>query len=367
MAMKVLFLANSLQGLYSFRKELVVALLERGDEVYISAPQHELFDSFEKKGCQMIPTDVDSRGLNPLRDIQLCYRYWSIINQVKPNVVLTYTIKPNLYGGLACRLSRTPQLANITGLGTAVENPGLLRQLIIGMYRICLSKAKMVFFQNTENRDFCIQHKMVTSPIALLPGSGVNLQLFSYHDYPKDTPVRFLFMGRVMHPKGIDNYLEAADVIKRKYGDSVEFHVLGKCDDDYKPVIASYVQKEIIVYHAPVKDVTPYLINAHCLIHPTFYPEGMSNVLLESCAIGRPVITTNRSGCREIADDGINGYIVESKNTESLIGKIEKFLSLPYGKKREMGIMGRRKVEKNFDRKIVVSAYLGEIDKLAIE
>lgn len=367
MALKVLFLANSLQGLYSFRKELVDALLERGKEVYVSVPEHELFDSFEKKGCQMIPTDVDSRGLNPLRDIQLSYRYWSIINQVKPNVVLTYTIKPNLYGGLACRLSRTPQLANITGLGTAVENPGLLRQLIIGMYRICLSKAKMVFFQNTENRDFCIQHKMVKSPIALLPGSGVNLQLFSYYDYPKDTPIRFLFMGRVMYPKGIDNYLEAADAIKKKYGDKVEFHILGKCDDDYKSVVDSYVQRRVIVYHAPVKDVTPYLINTHCLIHPTFYPEGMSNVLLESCAIGRPVITTNRSGCREIVDDGINGYIVEPKNTGSLIEKIEKFLSLSYEQKQEMGIMGRRKVEKNFDRKIVISAYLDEMNKLAVE
>src|SRR5690625_4246303 len=358
--MKVLVLANFGMGLYNFRKELLQELIDRGYEVYISISNDEYVPKLVKLGCKFIDTPVSRRGTNPITDFKLFRKYRKIIKKINPDVVLTYTIKPNIYGGLASKLLKTPYIANITGLGTAVENGGLLQKTTLFLYKAALKRAKCVFFQNKENKDFLVNKKVVKGNNRVLPGSGVNLKKYTLMDYPDDDIIKFLFISRVMKEKGIDQYLEAAEHIK-KIHPNTEFHVVGFCEEAYEGKLKDFNDRGIIKYHAQQNNVRSFYQITHCTVHPTYYPEGMSNVLLESAASGRPIITTNRSGCREIVEDGVNGYLVEQKNSEDLVCKIQLFLSISHKEKEWMGLFGRLKVEKEFDRKIVVQNYLNEI------
>lgn len=362
--MKVLILSNSVDGLYNFRRELVQELLINRYNVIISAPAHEKLAFFKELGCECITTPINRRGINPLTDLILLIKYILMLKNLKPNIVLTYTIKPNVYGGISCRLLKIPFITNITGLGSAVENKGLLHLLTLFLYKIVLSKARCVFFQNEENRRFFVNRNIAVENNRILPGSGVNLNYYHYMDYPSDEKIRFLFVGRVLKEKGIEYYFEAADYFKKNYS-NIEFHIVGNCEEvNYFDKLKDMESKSIIKYHGRQDDVRGYYKMCHCIIHPTYYPEGMSNVLLESAACGRPIIATNRAGCREIVDNGINGYLVKPKDSVGLIKKMEKFIKLPHNKKKIMGLAGRKKVENNFDRNIVVKTYLEEIQKI---
>lgn len=362
---KILVLTNSINGLYSFRRELIDELLQRNFNVVISAPNDTSTSYFKDVGCNMINTNLSQRGTNPIKDFKLLLNYLRIIKKIKPDVVLTYTIKPNVYGGIACRLTGTSQIANITGLGTAVENKGILQKLTIMLYKIGLKKSKCVFFQNKENMNFMQKNNIGKNNGKLIPGSGVNLSHYELLNYPESHNFNFLFISRIMKEKGIDQYLDAAKHIKNNHTNTL-FHVLGNCDDSYKDILKEMHEEGIIQYHGRQDDVRKFHKISHCTIHPTYYPEGMSNVLLESAACGRPIITTNRSGCAEIVDDGINGYVVEQQNSKDLIDKVERFLNLDYETKKQMGLAGRTKVEREFDRQIVVDAYLNEIQTITI-
>ena len=365
MGKKILILSNTCGGLYSFRREVFEALLKQGHSLLVVAPDGPKTYLIKELGCQFIPISFKRQGTNPLADFKQMLTYRRIIKQEKPDVVLTYTIKPNLYGGMACRLTHTPQIANITGLGVATEKPGFLRSLTTLLYRLGLKKAQKVFFQNTENMQLCKELKLVSAPSALIPGSGVNLDHFQLLPYPpgKDG-YHFVFISRIQRRKGIEQYLKAAEIIKRKYPQT-EFHILGSCEDKaYKDRLEKLASEGIIQYHGFVKDTRPFLADIHCTVHPSFYPEGMSNVLLESCASGRPIITTDKAGCREIVDEGRNGFIVRQQDADDLIEKIEKFILIPHEEKEQMGLYAREKVAKEFDRRVVVDAYLKEIDSI---
>ena len=362
--MKILVLTNNFGGLYVFRKEVMQALKNAGHHVSISAPFDIRSKSFEEMGFEVMDTEFNRQGTNPLKDIVLMLRYRKVIKKVKPDVVLTYTIKPNLYGGMACQLCGVPQIANVTGLGAAVEYPGMMQKLTIFLYKIGMRKTWLTFFQNNDNMDFCKEHGMVRGRTQLIPGSGVNLEYHVKKPYPAETePIRFLFMGRIRREKGIEEFLAAAEAITKKY-DNVEFHVVGGCEGDYEGRLLDMQKKGIVTYHGGQPDVRPYFSMVACTLHPSFYPEGMSNVLLESCATGRPIMTTMRPGCREIVEDGRNGYLVKQQDAEDLIAKVEKFLALPYAERKAMGDAAREKAEREFNRKIVVEAYLNAIDSI---
>lgn len=362
--MRVLILTNNFGGLYCFRKEVVNAIVDSGHKVIVSAPFDCNAQFFEAMGCKIIDTEFNRKGTNPLKDLTLMLHYRRLIKKVKADVVLSYTIKPNLYGGLACQLCGVPQIANVTGLGSAVENPGWLQRLTILLYKVGLRKAHTVFFQNKANMEFCKDYKMVKGHMGLLPGSGVNLQHHTLQNYPSpEEPIRFIFISRLLREKGIEEYLTAAMDIKNKYPNT-EFHILGTSEENYAVRIAKLEKEGVIIYHESQPDVRPYIGRAWCCIHPSFYPEGMSNVLLESCAAGRPIITTDRPGCGEIIENGVNGFLVKQRDGYDVARKIQQFIDLPYEKKREMGIAARKKVEREFDRKIVVKAYLDEINSV---
>ena len=227
-----------------------------------------------------------------------------------------------------------------------------------------MRKTHLVFFQNDANLQFCLQHSMVKGRTRLIPGSGVNLSFHTLKPYPQESePVRFLFISRIRREKGIDEYLAAAKAIRKDYPNT-EFHILGGCEGDYEERLRCMTEQGIVVYHGAQSDVRPFIANASCLIHPSFYPEGMSNVLLEACAAGRPVITTDRPGCGEIVDEGKTGFIVRQQDADDVIAKVHKFLSLSYDERKTMGLAARQKVEREFDREIVVKAYEEEIMKL---
>lgn len=363
MMKKILVLANDIGGLYKFRKELLEVLIDRKHSVLVVSPSGEYVDDITDIGCEVIIIDIDRHGTNPLNEIKLIHSYERLIRQIKPDIVFTYTIKPNVYGGIICGKLGIPYVVNITGLGTAVENSGLMQKITLLLYKKGLQKAQKVFFQNVENQEFMIKNNIINVPYDILPGSGVNLSQYTVLDYPMGETIDFLFVSRIMKEKGIDQYIEAAKVIRKKYPQT-RFHICGNMEQDYSDVLHALDNDGTIIYHGAVKDMLPIYKISSCTIHPTYYPEGLSNVLLESCACGRPIITTNRSGCREVVDDGVNGYVVEEKNSKDLIEKIELFLGKSVEERKQMGLAGRAKVEKEFNRQIVIDKYLGELDRI---
>lgn len=359
----ILVITNNIGGLHSFRKEVMKAILDAGYDVYISEPDDdERVNYFKEIGCHIIKTDFDRRGMNPLADMKLMFQYRKLIKQLRPLAVLTYTIKPNVYGGIACRLTRTPQLANVTGLGDAIENGGWLQKLTVGLYKYGIGKARKVFFQNQANRDFCLKHGIADKKSVVLPGSGVNLSHHTYQEYPVDGIIKFLFIARLLKDKGTEEYFEMAQTIKAKYPQT-EFQIVGWVEGDYKLQLDNLVKERIINYLGPTTDVRPFLKDVHCNIMPSYH-EGLSNVNLESAANGRPVITTDVPGCRETVDDCVSGFLVRVRDAQSLIDGVERFLSLSYEQKKQMGMEGRKKVEREFDRQTVIDAYLKEIKNI---
>lgn len=360
----ILVLTNFIAGLHSFRKEVMKAIVDAGYQLYISVPdsKDDRVNYFKGIGAEIIKTDFNRRGMNPIADLKLMLNYRRLIKQLNPIAVLSYTIKPNVYGGIACRLTGTPLIANVTGLGDAIENGGWLQKLTISLYRFGIGKGAKVFFQNEANKSFCVQHKIADDNAIVLPGSGVNLEHHRFQEYAPDGVIRFLFIARLLKDKGTEEYFETAKVIKTKYPQT-EFQVLGWKEGPYQQQMEEFVKDGVINYLGTTSDIRPYLTSVHCTIMPSYH-EGMSNVNLESAANGRPVITTNVPGCRETVDDGETGYLVEAKNAEALIDGVERFLTLPYNQKSKMGRMARKKMEREFDRNIVVKAYLNAIEAL---
>lgn len=358
---KVLFLVNHDVVIYNFRLEIVERLLADGYEVHISSPYGERIESLIQIGAKYHEIFIDRHSMNLLKDQKILRHYKKLMKIVQPSVVLGFTIKPNIYGAIAAKKRHIPFIANITGLGTALEGGGWKQRILTCLYRYAFTDLQTVFFQNTENQNFFKEKGIAIQKQKLLPGSGVNLERFPLLPYPEGTTVRFAFISRIMKEKGIDQYLEAARAIKKRHN-NVEFHVCGFCEPEYDGRLQEEVKRGTVIYHGLIRDVAGIMGQMHCIVHPTYYPEGISNVLLEGCAIGRPIITTGRSGCREVVEDGVNGYVVKEKNSEDLTDKIEKFLNLSWENKRKMGLYARKKVEREFDRKIVVEKYMKEID-----
>ena len=351
---RILVLANNDVGLYRFRKDLLAALLGAGHEVYISLPDGGFISEIVQLGCRFIDTPIERRGMNPIHDSKLFHQYRAILKEVKPDLVLTYTIKPNIYGGLACRMAHIPYAVNITGLGSAIENGGWLKKFVLALYKPALKGAKVVFFENAGNRDALIATGVVPSGRdVVLNGAGVNLEDYSYQPYPQEGPVRFLFVGRVMHEKGVDELFAAAKRMKQEYGDSVEFHIVGSFEEAYKPFMDELEKAGVVKYHGYQSDMKPFYAMANCIVLPSYH-EGMSNVLLEAAASGRPLITSDIPGCREAVENGASGYLCPAKDADALYNTMYRFVELPESWRAEMGRRGRERMEQKFSKHSVV-------------
>lgn len=362
---KILMLGNSHLVIFGFRGELIERLVRDGYEVIVAFPNGP-FGEGEKTSkdynCKFVEIPINRRGKNPIQELLLLRKYYKVINDILPDVVLSYTVKCDTYGGIVCSHLGIPFIPNITGLGKGLAEGGLTRTITTELYKRAVKNAECVFFQNEQDKKFFELSKINFSHSVILPGSGVNLEKFIPLPYPLGERIIFTYIARVMKAKGIDQFLDAAKVIKDEFPNT-QFHICGYCEEDYRSIINEAVDKGIVVYHGLVKNIVEIEQMSSCIVLPSFHPEGVSNVLLEAAASARPVITTDRPGCRDAVDDGISGFSIKERSSEDLIDKIRKFIALPIDKRIQMGLAGRKKMEREFDRQIVVDAYLREIEK----
>lgn len=358
--MKILILANSDLGLYKFRKELIEELIKNGYEVYLSLPEGDLIKPFEIMGCTFIETPVDRRGINPITDFKLLRRYKDIIKKVNPDLVITYTIKPNIYGGIAALLLRKEYAVNITGLGTAFEKSGVVKNIVVILYRFALSRAKVVFFENNSNRDTLVSSRCCKKEkTVVLNGAGVNTDIYNYQSYPHNHTLKFLFVGRVMKEKGIDELLDAMKRLVSE-GKKCALDVVGPLEENYKEKLEECEKEGWLKYLGYQEDVRPFIKECDCFVLPSYH-EGMANTNLECASSGRPVITSDIAGCREAVKDKISGYLCKPKNDEDLFSKMNAFCLLSQEQRRQMGVEGRRLMEQVFDKKKVISRTINEL------
>lgn len=359
--MQILILANHSGGLYDFRKDLI-AELKKYVSVAVAVPHNDRWDELLHLADCVIELPIDRRGMNPFHDSKLFHQYRAILKEVKPDLVLTYTIKPNIYGGLACRMAHIPYAVNITGLGSAIENGGWLKKFVLALYKPALKGARVVFFENAGNRDTLAATGVVPQGRdVVLSGAGVNLEDYPYQSYPQEGAVRFLFVGRVMHEKGVDELFAAAKRMKQEYGDGVEFHIVGSFEEGYKPLMDELEKAGVVKYHGYQSDMKRFYAMASCVVLPSYH-EGMSNVLLEAAASGRPLITSDIPGCREAVEDGNSGYLCPAKDANALYGAMQRVMKLSVEQRSEMGCRGRERMEQRFSKTAVVTETIKHLE-----
>ena len=361
MKKRIAILANHSGGLYDFRKDLI-AELKKYASVTVAVPHNDRWDELLRLADRVIELPIDRRGMNPLHDSKLFHQYRAILKKVKPDLVLTYTIKPNIYGGLACRMAHIPYAVNITGLGSAIENGGWLKRFVLTLYKPVLAGAKVVFFENAGNRDTLAAAGVVPrGRDVVLHGAGVNLEDYPCQPYPQEGAVHFLFVGRVMHEKGVDELFAAAKRMKQEYDGGVEFHIVGSFEEGYKPLMDELEQTGVVKYHGYQSDMKPFYAMASCIVLPSYH-EGMSNVLLEAAASGRPLITSDIPGCREAVEDSVSGYLCPAKDADALYEAMRRFVELPQESRTEFGRRGRERMEQRFSKTAVVAETIKHLE-----
>lgn len=350
---KILVLTNHSYMLYRFRLDLLKALAQ-AHEVVLSMPFTGHEDDFLAEGFRCIETAIERRKYRPGKDWRLFFRYRQLLWQEKPDLVITYSIKPNIYGGLACRLTKLPYCANIQGLGTAFQKPWL-RLMVTPLYRFALQNASTVFFENAESARVFVQRKIAPKDkTQVLPGAGIDLERYAYHPYPQNACFRFLYVGRIMQEKGISELLCAAQRLYKE-GHAFTLDIAGFFEDGYQKSVQKLQAQGIVKFYGFQENTIPFYHQADCVVLPSYH-EGMSNVLLEAAAIGRPIIASNIPGCREAVDNGVSGLLCSARDAESLYKAMKTMLLLPWEKRCAMGKAGHIKMKQEFNKKQVVKS-----------
>lgn len=368
----IALLTNNDDDVYCFRKELIEALIADGYEMLISCPDGPKFELMKDIPYIYDNPDIDRRGTNPVKDFGLLMHYRKLFKKYRPAVVLTYTAKPNVYASIAAHWMGIPVINNLTGLGSVVNESGMKQAFIMWLFKLAYQKSACMMFQNATNMQVAIDQGMVKGDYKLIPGSGVNTDRYPLQPYPEGgdgkegEPIVFNYIGRVLHDKGVDDYIEAAKRIKAKYPQT-EFNMLGFIEPTeihYEEDLRILGEQGVVQYRGSQKDVKPWVARAHATIHPSTYGEGMSNVLLESASMGRFIITTNNPGCQETLEHENTGFIYQGGNVEALVETIERFLAMPNETRQKMGEAGRDRVKAQFSREFVIKAYKEKINEL---
>lgn len=367
--MKVAITSNTSWYLYNFRRNTISALIDNGYSVMAIAPADEYSNKLESLGCQFINIPIDQGGTNPLQDIKTFFCFLKIYVFHKPNVILNFTPKNNIYSTLAAWLRGVPCINNIAGLGFLFINEKLSTKVARWLYKLTQSKAHIIFFQNEDDRQLFIQKKLAPENLAdRVPGSGVDLNRFLVSPSEDDGVVKFILIARMLYDKGIKEYVDAARIIKQKYTNT-DFRLLGFLDVNNpsavsKEAMQQWVAEGVINYLGTSDNVENEIAQVDCVVLPSFYREGVPKSLLEAGAMGKPIVTTNNIGCREVVDDGINGFLCEPKNAEDLALKLETIILMQHKERLEMGLKSRQKIEREFDEKLVIKKYLEAINSL---
>ena len=357
---KILIITNHSYMLYRFRKELIQKLLE-DSEVVISTPFVGHETDLKELGANCIKTEVDRRSINPFTDLKLLHTYKTILKQEQPDLVITYSIKPNIYAGYLCGKMKIPFCANVQGLGTAFQK-ALLSKLVTIMYRTAFRKVETVFFENRANAQAFVRRRILPAKKeVVLSGAGINLEEYRYRQYPDNEKVHFLYLGRIMKEKGMDELFGAVEQL-RKNGCEFILDLVGFFEDEYKKQVEQLQSEGIVRFYGFQENPKPYYAQTDCVVLPSYH-EGMSNVLLEAAASGRAIITTDIPGCREAVDNGKSGMLCKVKSADSLYKAMKRFTELSREKRELMGKAGREKMEREFDKKKVVEETVKVITK----
>jgi glycosyltransferase involved in cell wall biosynthesis len=352
--------ANSDWNIANFRPRLICALRGAGYDPVVIAPQDPAADDrMRELDVERIPIRIDRSGLNPVADLRLLADYRRLLGRIQPAAYLGFTIKPNIYGAMAAASLGIPAIPNVSGLGTAFIRRGVLQSIVTALYRLGFSKAPAVFFQNDEDRSLFVGRRIVRAKQSrVLPGSGVDLSRFA-PVAPSDGPPVFLLVARLLRDKGVIEFVQAA----RSLGSQgMHFQLLGPIDEGNRTAIGRlelerWVEEGVIEYLGVTDDVRPFLAAATAVVLPS-YREGMPRSLLEAAAMGRPLIATDVPGCRDVVEDGVNGYLCAIRDPVSLASAMRRLAGLPPTDRIVMGEAARRKVQEQFSEELVIRAYL---------
>jgi glycosyltransferase involved in cell wall biosynthesis len=364
----VLIVSNTAWSIFNFRRALIAALREKDFHVLAAAPSDEYAAEVGKLGCDFRPLPMDNAGTNPFRDALLLLRLRKLIRTHRVSMVLTFTVKPNVYGAMAAWSLGVPIICNVTGIGTAFLRRDWLSRLVSALYRFALHRACHSFFQNRDHqKDFVDRGIAPRTRISLLPGSGVDTQRFSPKSDSRDRPpFRFLLLGRVLRDKGVVEYVEAARRVRASIPNT-EFLLMGFMDVANRSAIPKtdiedWVASGIITFIPARSDVRDVIAASDCVVLPS-YTEGMPRSLLEGAAMAKPLIATDVPGCREVVEHGVNGYLVRPRDALALSQAMQSMLELSPDMRTKMGLAGREKVVREYDERVVIQRYLEQITK----
>jgi glycosyltransferase involved in cell wall biosynthesis len=365
---KVAICLNASWNIYNFRLNLARALKKAGYEVVLIAP-YDKYSELLKKEFEYYDIYMNNKGTNPIEDMKTLLEFFKLFKKIKPDVMLGYTIKPNVYGNMAAHSLGIKTINNIAGLGTLFSNGGILTKIAKFLYKISQKNSSQIFFQNREDYEMFTSENIVDkNKCDILPGSGIDTTKFVPIETKKDGVFRFLLLSRMLWEKGVGEYVEAAKIIKQKYK-NVEFQLLGFLDVSSRSAISKeqmdeWVKEGYVTYLGVSDNVKEIIAKVDCVVLPSYYREGTPRTLLESASMAKPIITTDNVGCRNIVDDEVNGYLCNKKDVNDLIEKMEKMLNLSEEERKKMGEAGREKMIKEFDEKIVIDKYLQAIKEL---
>jgi glycosyltransferase involved in cell wall biosynthesis len=371
MSHKIMISVNTAWNIHNFRSGLIRALINQGYQVVTVAPEDEYVQRLKDLGCRFVNMPMNRNGTHPGRDLSLLMRYFMVLRTERPLAYLGYTIKPNVYGSIAAHALRIPVINNIAGLGSTFIHSSLLTRLVRLLYKFSLHRSYRIFFQNGDDQELFIKAGLVRPGVTdRLPGSGMDLARYRpVQSAPAaQRPFRFLLLARMLKDKGVEEFVEAARTVRRQFP-AIQFHLLGFVDGANSNSISfekikGWEQEGLVSYLGKTDDVRPYLAEADCVVLPS-YREGSPRSLLEAAAMARPIIATNAVGCREVVEHDVNGMLCEVRDACDLADKMLQMVNLPPDRRLEMGRAGRRKVELQFDEKLVIQKYLDTIDEIA--
>lgn len=368
--MRVAIVINTSWNIWNFRRGLINALQAAGHEVLAIAPPDEYSARLETElGCRYVPIHMENKGTNPVKDAQLTRRFYRIYRRERPDVVLQYTIKPNIYGTLAARLAGIPSINNVSGLGTVFIIQNFVSRVALRLYRLAFRFPHRVFFQNDDDRQLFLLHHLVRPEVTdLLPGSGIDTQRFQpAAEFRRQQPFTFLMIARVLYEKGVAEYFEAAQLVRAAVP-GTRVQLLGGLDESgnigvKRAVLDEWLRAGHVEYLGTSDDVAAHLHLADCAVLPS-YREGTPKTLLEAAALGKPLVTTDVPGCRETVVDGQNGLLCQVRDGADLAAKMLQIVQLPDEALRAMGRASRQLAEQKFDERIVLDKYLRVINEL---
>jgi glycosyltransferase involved in cell wall biosynthesis len=365
--MKILISINTAWNIYNFRLGLLKEIQKKGNDIIALAPTDSYVDKLENEKIEFHPISINLKGINPVEDLILIKDYILTLKKIKPDMVLCYTIKPNVYAAIACRFLKIPIINNVSGLGTLFIKKSLASHIAQLLYRFAFRKSSWVFFQNETDKNVFLNKKLVSPlKVSVLPGSGVNIQKFKT-DRTFNKGKKFLFVGRLLGDKGIREFIQAANKLSEE-NSSLEFLLVGELGYNNRTAITEqelneWLKNPNIKYLGKTDEIKSIYEQADIMVLPS-YREGLSKSLIEAAAMSLPIIATNVPGCREVVDEGKNGFLCKVKDADDLYIQMGKMISLTEHQRLEMGNYGRKKAEKEFDEKIVIQRYLEKIEEI---